>query len=69
VQNSGDKIYRKTITQMTERERERERETGDACIQLTSTLSGSFKGLSTALSASLLGSDWLLLRRLPLGPR
>lgn len=51
------------------RERERKREIGTACIQLTSTLSGSLKGLSTALSASLLGSDWLLLRRLPPGLR
>lgn len=37
--------------------------------ELTSTLSGSLRGLSTALSASLLGSDWLLLRRFPPGPR
>jgi len=36
---------------------------------VTSTFSGSLRGLSTALSASLLGSDWLLLRRFPPGPR
>lgn len=41
----------------------------DINIWLTSTLSGSLRGLSTALSASLLGSDWLLLRRFPPGPR